>query len=51
MLNARGEVLSVGSSSAALFGFDPRLLVGKSVAAFLDVFRSCGEGAPPAGAL
>ncbi len=30
-------------STAALFGFDPYLLVGQHIASFLDVMRPAGE--------
>lgn len=43
-LDGQGNVVDVGSSPEALFGFDPRLLLGQSVVMFLDVFKALAGG-------
>ena len=45
-LDGDGVVVGVGDSTAELFGFDPKLLLGLSASAFMDVFNlSAGAGA------
>ena len=45
-LDGQGTVIGVGGSTAELFGFDPKLLLGLSVSAFTDAFNiNAGAGA------
>jgi len=39
MVTRSGVVRKVGGSPKALFGFDPEVLVGKSVGGILDIMR------------
>ena len=44
-LDQKGIITHVGGSSKGLFGFDPQVMVGKSISNFVDVFQR-DEGEP-----
>ena len=45
MLDQKGIITKVGGSSKELFGFDPQMMAGRSIADFVDVFQpDSGEG-------